>query len=775
MRVTRTELPAKSNTSSAPPLHELRFVPSDQVTGLPRKRKQVPQACTLCRKSKKRCKHEVITSLSGSTLQTASRQSRSPGLHPEENVSPEESASQPPSQTRPTKADHHGPTEDTASTFIGETNPEGILAEAVLPDSTTAASPEKETTSSPGVWLTENPRQSKSSRRNDDSSTAWSSDRPFAVETRDLATFSHLCRKVIIAELGAEVRATDKVWRSLRGIFVGKILPLLPILDESHITGPRSESLAARAIEASVCLAAASDPGARPYLVLQKRLPESSSRSSTHVSHCEYTETVVQFIQEATAELRRSEPQEHALDCIRIMALTCLFWQPGPKTRYAPMDFFAILVSTVHSYGIHLMGAAGVCGSGGTNGPSRLFKCLYAIDRLLSAFYGRPIMFHNCDGLSVLKPDDNDAPSFKLFMSLIAQLDRVIELYRPRPTLKVCEFDFPVFERLILDAKAQHEPDSILATLEILYHAVSILSVRMPRDLFRLPREDGSGVSVTYDHLPPSRGNARRSLSADRIAETYQAYDLSPMPFIPYALTLSLSVEFRKWQYSRTPMFRARAKPIFAKTLSLLRELSGAWTSARIASRLGDEMIRKNDNAITKSTGGSSDRERNTHRVGRRQPESVRGDTLQGRLNTTGASGMDDRNMDDTNNALKPVLSRQTAHDNMTAPPTWGSENPHLLADVFPPNRVESHSRLVPAASSGPDEKRGEYHSHPPPPYQAPSGQAPDEFDFSIEGGVYNWPWDDPAAGSSSYSCSLPTLPLEDMSLFFDLSMMNTE
>lgn len=65
------------------------------------------------------------------------------------------------------------------------------------------------------------------------------------------------------------------------------------------------------------------------------------------------------------------------------------------------------------------------------------------------------------------------------------------------------------------------------------------------------------------------------------------------MPFVPYALALSLSVHYRKWRFSRTPMFRARAKAAFEKILPILHGLGKVWTSARVTSSLGEEVVKK--------------------------------------------------------------------------------------------------------------------------------------------------------------------------------------
>jgi len=89
--------------------------------------------------------------------------------------------------------------------------------------------------------------------------------------------------------------------------------------------------------------------------------------------------------------------------------------------------------------------------------------------------------------------------------------------------------------------------------------------------------------------------NARRSHSADRILDVIQNYKLSPVPFIPYASTLSLSVAYRKWRFSQLPMFRTRGGADFKSALAVVQELGGIWSTARINGQLGQAVVRKLD------------------------------------------------------------------------------------------------------------------------------------------------------------------------------------
>ena len=112
--------------------------------------------------------------------------------------------------------------------------------------------------------------------------------------------------------------------------------------------------------------------------------------------------------------------------------------------------------------------AAGFADPPDTHGFAALFSCIVALDRLNAAFEGRPVLFNDHDmvflsHVCVRPPENDDLPCFSLFMSIIYQLDRVIDLYRPYP--KCPTITPPVFEELVLKAGAVHQPQQILGML----------------------------------------------------------------------------------------------------------------------------------------------------------------------------------------------------------------------------------------------------------------------------------------------------------------------
>ncbi|KAG8426667.1 hypothetical protein J3459_007938 [Metarhizium acridum] len=228
-----------------------------------------------------------------------------------------------------------------------------------------------------------------------------------------------------------------------------------------------------------------------------------------------------------------------------------------------------------------------------------LFCCAWALDRINAAEYGRPCLIHERDiGADLEACIRKRPPCFRLFLSVIQWLDQVVELYRPGPSAeasgleKIAYIDLPVLEAMIVDADALKVPSSLIATIETFYHAVIILSCRLPRP----------GTVPAASTLPPPSANARRSLAAERIACAVPRDHLSPMPFIPYAISLALSVEYRKMRHSRLAMFRARAMSSFKRNCEMLRKYGDHFWSANVVAGLGERVLKEMERAATSLT-----------------------------------------------------------------------------------------------------------------------------------------------------------------------------
>lgn len=70
---------------------------------------------------------------------------------------------------------------------------------------------------------------------------------------------------------------------------------------------------------------------------------------------------------------------------------------------------------------------------------------------------------------------------------------------------------------------------------------------------------------------------------------------ITVVPFVPYALALSLSVSYRKMRYSKIPLYRLRGKTRFKEVVALLRKLGDTFTCARVNAGLGEAILQEMD------------------------------------------------------------------------------------------------------------------------------------------------------------------------------------
>lgn len=322
------------------------------------------------------------------------------------------------------------------------------------------------------------------------------------------------------------------------------------------------------------------------------------------------------------------------VDHIRVLLIMFFFYQPvRASERDLPSLIFSQAVHYAHSLGIHLVGYSDPEKDTQSKDAEGLFCALWALDRVNAAFNGRPCLLHDRDTDRDLDKciAAQEQPAFRLFMRVVMMLDRVIWVYCP--CSKGDEpVEMPVFESMIMDAGAEKlaprlhgrfqlsvclsgiipwgEADLDVATLEIFYHAVSVLSCRQPSSAF-------APSAPAQAHLPHPNLNARRSLSADRIVDLVSSSLSAPsspdsvgiLPFVPYAVSLSLSVSYRKMRYSKVPMYRMRGKVRFKEVVALLKTLGEVYTCARVNTGLGEAILREMDKTakeLASSSGAAS-------------------------------------------------------------------------------------------------------------------------------------------------------------------------
>ncbi|KAJ6786192.1 hypothetical protein PWT90_00754 [Aphanocladium album] len=561
---------------------KVKFVASDPSRGgLPVKRKQVQHACDSCRRKKRRCIHA-----DDAVDDPSPEESRGPDSSPSHaspvnharSVTPVSRASLP-----PVANGHHGRQQEPpyppvnrmnghyqrqppdgsfktrSSRFVGDLNPEGMFIEATASVSARESSQKGDV----GIWLPAGNGQS----------SQFITSRPPPIMDRFLLPF--------VKEHCLSCLPPDDDYAKLKTTFIQKIHPIFPVLSLSSLNEPpiSSTNIIQRQL---VCLAAGSDPDMTQYLRLQ-------NKGNVLLSPQDYSQALSSSVRAILETSLITDRVAH----IQALAMLSFYVQPTcAEEADLPAQLGGRAIHHIQTLGLHLLRYdAPNC-----DDLNNLFCAVWALDRINAAMYGRPCLLHERDiGADLDACIRKRPPCFRLFLFVIQWLDQVVELYRPGPSEeasgvdKVAYIDLPVLEAMIVNADALKVSSSLIATIETFYHAVIILSCRLPRP----------GTAPAASTLPPPSANARRSLAAERIACAVPRDCLSPAPFVPYAVSLALSVEYRKMRHSRLPMFRARAMSSFKRNCELLRRYSNHFWHASVVAGLGERVLKEMERAAT--------------------------------------------------------------------------------------------------------------------------------------------------------------------------------
>ncbi|EHA50174.1 hypothetical protein MCOR27_008555 [Pyricularia oryzae] len=561
----------------------VKFVGSD-ADGLPLKRKQVQQACMSCRKKKKRCIH---------TIPSSPPESKTP-------LPPSQIPDAPP-ESSPTRGDDNtvisssqerleddicqvaaSQLVELSSRFVGDLNPEGIFVEAT----TTKASSVPPGPEEIGIWLPTRSESTKTSARSPDVSSRRSRHIPNhygnGSERRGslLAAFER-ARAQYLSEECLVTMPPPQEYSVLRQIFMDKVHPIFPIFTDSDLAGNNPDTVYGDVMKQVISMIGGLDPAGRKNL----RLEPGGPLLRPQEFHQQMAEAIFPVLE--------ADWIQNKVDHIRILTTMALFYQPYDTSQKDRARAAWLNTQAVH----HLQTLSAHLNGYRPQRPGedidRVFCAVWAVDRLCASFYARPTIIHERDVEKDLElAISKQPPCFMLLLKLVQTLDSVFPLYRPHQKFEYT--DIPVLESLIMDTGTGRTPTRLLATLETLYHAIAVLSCRQPRSAFSLTSPDDN-----RSHLPNSTINPRRSLSADRIVWAVQNEDLGPFPFVPYAVSLALTVHYRKMRYSKTVMFRNRGRDMFRNIVAELKKLGDYFFSARINAGLGESILREMEKTAT--------------------------------------------------------------------------------------------------------------------------------------------------------------------------------
>ncbi|KAG7059088.1 fungal specific transcription factor domain-containing protein [Colletotrichum scovillei] len=459
--------------------------------------------------------------------------------------------------------------------FVGDLNPEG----AFLADSPATSRGHAES-NAVGVWY---------SRRNNGGSL-----------TPELASAVSIDYEV---HQFLAVLPKNEDYEHLERIYIRDVHRILPVMNLDILRMPTS-TISQVLCKQAICLAAGSNPSARPYLTL-------GQGSSAVLSHSEFALRLSSAIRKALS-LGLVKDRVQAVAIMVILSLYTHFSQD----RHLSAELAAQAVSNAQTVGLHLQNPP--ARSEDPAYLTRLFCCVWAMDQLNAAFHGRPVMIHERDlGRDMVECIREQDSCFRLFLEIVVLLGCIIDLYRPAAKNTGCVVmeDFPSFDSLVEKSKALGVESRLLASIELLYHGIGILSCRIPVG------------STRSEHL--SLALNRQALSAMKITTIIEDFGntLSHMTFVPYAVSLSLRVAYRELRSSKVPMLTARSRRQLQSTCKTLRGMSSMFRSAQVMVDLAEQVIQEIDqvctNAMNEQNGSGSTIAPNTPRQDQTVPQDA--------------------------------------------------------------------------------------------------------------------------------------------------------
>ncbi|KAK2031723.1 fungal-specific transcription factor domain-containing protein [Colletotrichum zoysiae] len=427
--------------------------------------------------------------------------------------------------------------------FVGDLNPEGTF----LADSPETRRGYAEA-NSVGVWY---------SRRNNKNS--------IITELASAVSVDHAEHQFLA------VLPKQEHYDQLKKIYLRDVHRILPVMNVDILEKPTS-TVSQVLCKQAVCLAAGSNPSAKPYLTL-------GEDSSAVLAYPEFALRLSSAIRKALG-LGLVKDRVQAVAILVILSLYTHFSQD----RHLSAELAAQAVSNAQTVGLHLQNPP--ARSEEPAYLTRLFCCVWAMDQLNAAFHGRPVMMHERDlGRDMEACIAEQDSCFRLFLEVVVLLGCIIDLYRPaaRNTGCVVMEDLPSFDSLVEKAQALGVESRLLASVELLYYGIAILSCRIPAG------------SARSEHL--SLAHTRQSLSAIKITTIVEQFgtSLSHMTFVPYAVSLSLRVAYRELRSSKVPMLTARSRRQLQSTCKVLKDLGGMFRSALVMVDLAEQVIQEID------------------------------------------------------------------------------------------------------------------------------------------------------------------------------------
>lgn len=323
-----------------------------------------------------------------------------------------------------------------SSRFVGDLNPEGMFLEATASISAGASSQKGDV----GIWLTSGAFGASGQ------SSQFITSRPPPLMDQFLRPF--------VREHCLSCLPPAEDFSRLKHVYIQKVHPIFPVIPlndlDKNLDNPCNIVL-----RQLVCLAAAADPSLPEHFRLQNRGPGLLSPQN-------FSQSLSSSVR---AILETSLITDRVMH-IRALVMLSLYTQPTcAEEADLPAQLGGRAIHHIQTLGLHLLRYDGP----NCDELENLFCCVWALDRINAAEYGRPCLIHERDvGADLEACIRKRPPCFRLFLSVVQWLDQVVELYRPGPSAeasgleKIAYIDLPVLEAMIVSAGALKVPASLI-------------------------------------------------------------------------------------------------------------------------------------------------------------------------------------------------------------------------------------------------------------------------------------------------------------------------
>lgn len=310
--------------------------------------------------------------------------------------------------------------------FVGDLNPEAVIREKL------DVTAENQLRDRIGLWINSPAMQSNEGPR--DHASKAPPEYPPAVESQTLAPFLQFRHESVTRTFK---RLPTSTRDRLIPAYFSKVNRILPLVDESAFSCARAAGTASLFLERAMCLVAAKDRTAIPYL----RLVSSGALLSPREFCSEIYKGLVFVMNDGL------EPDR--ITRIRTLALMSLHCEGYEGAEAASMHICQA-IHQAQTVGLHLDRPGRI-----SKDPlSDLFWCLWTLDKMHASIGGRPVLLADRDiGIEKPEPKSSHARSpFDVWFAITELLSSVISLYRPTADHTLgWETGFPTFEEIVGD------------------------------------------------------------------------------------------------------------------------------------------------------------------------------------------------------------------------------------------------------------------------------------------------------------------------------------